>query len=96
VLSIAPQVMSANPGPSTHLILEPNPLSAAALVEAEAAHTSQGQRLYEARLAQEKWAAEMAQKEANFAREQTRETQRLAPEKAHKEAVEAREIQAHL
>jgi hypothetical protein len=88
--------MSANPGPSTHLILEPNPLSAAALAEAEAAHTAQGHRLYEARLAQEKWAAEMAQKEADLATEQARETKRQAAEMARMEAEEAREMQTQL
>ena len=89
--------MSANPPkPSTNLILEPNPLSAAALAEAEAAHIAHGQRLYEARLAQEKWAAVMAQKEADLAREQARERERQALEMTRRDAEEAREMQAQL
>jgi hypothetical protein len=76
--------------------MEAIPLSAAALAEAEAAHTAQGQRLYEARLAQEKWAVEMAQKEAELAREQARETERQAAELARGEVEKAREMQAQL
>ena len=96
MLSIAPQVISANPVPLIYHTLAPSPLSAAALAEAEAAHTAQGRRLYEARLAKEQWAAEMAQKAAEQAREQVRETKRQAAEQTRLEAEKAQEMQAHL
>jgi hypothetical protein len=71
-------------------------MSAAALAEAEAAHTEQGLRLQEARKAQEKWAAELARKAAEQAQKQAEEAAQLAAEQAQREAERAREMQAQL
>ena len=96
VLSMAPQVMSASQFSQAQINLPPNPLSAAALAEAEAAHIEQGRRLQEAIHAQEKWAAEVARKAEEQARERACEAARQAAEQSRREAEEAQAIQAQL
>ena len=96
VLSLAPQMTSTQTGPPASLALTPNPLSAAALAEAEAAHIEQGLRLQEARMAQERWAAEISRKTAEHAKQQAQEAAKQAAEHAQREAEKTRELQSQL
>jgi hypothetical protein len=96
VLSLAPQVPHTNPEPPAFRAMDSNPLSAAALAEAEAAHIEQGRRLAEARMAQDRWAVEAAHRAAELARMQAEETARQAAEQARREAAMARELQLQL
>jgi hypothetical protein len=96
VMSLAPQVNHPIPGPPVYRPVAPSPMSAAALAEAEAAHTEQGLRLQEARKAQEQWAADMVRKAAEQAQKQADEAAQQAQEQARRDAEKAREIQSQL
>ena len=93
---MAPQGISDSQLFQTQQPSAPIPLSAEGLAEAEATYIAQGLRLYEARKAQEQWAAETAKKAAEQAREHARETARRVADQARREAETSRAMHAQL